>query len=310
MAQERSSPTARSRVSRRAVLPPALPSPIDRLPADDRIASAIKRTLKYPSESPEYGKEAAKVRDLTLRPLSDRIDLDQKFSLAWPAGFYVPSDADRTNWPYIGGTPNRYGQDWVNGSIGTGSAHKGDGSLFALASSPTTGHTIHGSVDAGVGAVYTAKHSLSRLSVQPELRLTGRHQWSVNADPVVWIQTRVTGTLFVGAWVANAASGAWEEIPNLLWGRHLVFDQSDFGSGASAMVTVPFNRTGTQAATDVLVQGGRNYLLAVVAQVALEVTTTDSAGRPVEVGNGTFDTFGSLAGLVPEIWVDETVFIP
>lgn len=250
------------------------------------------------------------MRDLTLRPLSDRISLDQKLTLSWPAAFYVPAHADRKNWPYIAGTPNRYGLDWVNGSTGTGTAHKGDGSLFALASSPTTGHTVHGSVDAGIGAVYAAKHGLSRLRTQPEVRFTGRHQSAVNADPVVWIQTRVTGTLFVGAWVANAASGAWEEIPNLLWGRHVVFDQSNFGSGASAMVTVPFNPTGSQAACDVLVQGGRNYLLSVVAKVAIDVTTTDSAGRPVEVRNGTFDTFGSLAGIVPEIWVDETVFIP
>lgn len=310
MALDRSTPKSRSRATQQFAQPPALAAPIDRIAGEDRVSAAIKRVLKYPSDSPDYGKEAAKLRDLTLRPLKDRISVDQTWSLAWPAGLYVPADADRKNWPFVGGEPKRYALDWVIAPISWGTANKGDGSLFAVASSPTAGNAIHGSVDAGIGAIYTAKHSLSRLRVQPELRFTGRHQWSVNADPVVWIQTRVTGTLFVGAWVANAASGAWEEIPNLLWGRHVVFDQSNFGSGGGSLITVPFNRSGSQAASDVLVQGGRTYLLAVVAQVAIDVQTTDSGGRPVEVRNGRFDTFGSLAGIVPEIWVDETVFIP
>jgi hypothetical protein len=34
-----------------------------------------------------------------------------------------------------------------------------------------------------------------------------------------------------------------------------------------------------------------------------------SAGRPVGVSDGRFDTFGSLVGLVPEVWFDKTVYI-
>lgn len=309
MADGPASPTRRSRTSPTAKLPPALSSPTDRSPVDDRIERAIKRVLKYESGTPEYAEGASKVYDMTMRPLKDRVTLDQKFSLSWPGGFYIPSDADQRNWPWIG-TPNRYALEWVNAPISWGTAHKSDGSLFALASSPTAGHAIHGSVDAGVGALYTAKHSLSRLRVKPELRFTGRHQWSVAADTVVWVQTRVTGTLYVGGFVANAASREWEAIPNHTWGRHLVFDQSHSGSGGGSVITVPFDRSGDQAASEVLIQGGRTYLLSVVAQVSIDVRTTDSAGRSVEVRNGRFDTFGSLSGLVPEIWVEETVFIP
>lgn len=42
------------------------------------------------------------------------------------------------------------------------------------------------------------------------------------------------------------------------------------------MITVPFSRSGSQAAGDVLAQRGRTYLLSVVAQVGIDVQTTDS----------------------------------
>jgi hypothetical protein len=205
---------------------------------------------------------------------------------------------------------NRYGVDWTNASAGWGVANKADGSLFAVASAPTAKGAIDGTVEAGVGFTFTPKHTLSRVRIQPDLNFIGRHEWSVDVDPVVWVRTQVIGTIFVGGFLWNPATRTYEPIPNFTWHRHVVFNQTNQGSGASALSTIAFNLPGAAAAADVLVQSGRMYLLAVVAQVALRVTTDNAAGRHVDVHNGNFNTWGSLAGKVPQIWLDETVYIP
>ncbi|MBA2585091.1 MAG: hypothetical protein H0U99_01230 [Chthoniobacterales bacterium] len=176
--------------------------------------------------------------------------------------------------------------------------------------SPTVKGAIDGAAEAGLGILFTPKHTLSRVRVEPDLAFTGRHKWGADADPVVSVSTRVIGTIFVGGFELNPVTGGFEPIPNFIWRRHLIFDVSNNGQGAGAIVlTPPFQVSGAQVAADVLVQAGHTYLLSIVAQVALRITTTDSAGRPVQVKNGNFDTWGSLAGFVREIWLEETVYI-
>lgn len=175
--------------------------------------------------------------------------------------------------------------------------------MFALASSPTVRGAIDGKVEASVGGVYTAGPATTKLRVESVLDFTGRHRWWVDADPVVWVQTRVTGTLLVGAFVANP-SGGWEAIPGFTFRPLTVFDDAQFGQGGGMVYNVPFKRTGAEAFVDIPVVGGKNYLVLVVAQVALRILTTNSHGQPVQVRNGNFDTWGSLAGVVPEIWIE------
>ncbi len=117
------------------------------------------------------------------------------------------------------------------------------------------------------------------------------------------------GSLFVGGFRQNPVTNGFESITNSPWRRHQVFNEYHLGHGASMMATVPFSVTGTPSSAEVLVEGGRTYLLSVVAQVVLRVETTRSDGTPMNVTQGTFNTWGSLAGIVREIWLSEKVLI-
>jgi hypothetical protein len=41
----------------------------------------------------------------------------------------------------------------------------------------------------------------------------------------------------------------------------------------------------------------------------LKVETLNSRGQPINVTNGKFNTFGSVTGLVREVWVDQQVLV-
>jgi len=293
--------------------PPSVPSPFEPKAREGRVLKLIERIKTHAPDTRDHMSAIEDYRLLTLKDLiSATIQPDRPFlRLEWPAFYYIPSDADYKQYYPWKPPPaaNRYARDWTNG-IGASTAKKGDGSLFAWAMSPTIKGAIDGAAEAGLGILFTPKHTLSRVRVEPDLAFTGRHKWGVDADPVVSVSTRVIGTIFVGGFELNPVTGGFEAVPNFIWRRHLIFDVSNNGQGASAIVlTPPFQVSGAQASADVLVQAGHTYLLSIVAQVALRITTTDSAGRPVQVRNGNFDTWGSLSGFVREIWLDETVYI-
>jgi hypothetical protein len=290
---------------------PELPSPLAVTEFDRRVAGAVQKIMRQPSGSRSFLDGAAKLRDLEIGQIWQTLGIDREFTLAWPPFLFIPSEADfKAHWPFVAPPDsNRYALDWTSTPIGVANASRKDGSLFAWTPSPTVKGAIDGKAEAGLGVLFTPKHTLSRVRVEPELIFTGRHAWSVNVDPVVWVNTRVIGSIYVGGYQQNPVTGGFESMPNVPWRRHIVFDQSNSGSGASAMVTVPFNLKGQPAGAEVLVEAGRTYLLAVVAQMVLRIETTNSSGQPVTVRNGQFDTWGSLAGIVREIWLDETVFI-
>lgn len=290
--------------------PPCLPSPLEPTAESEEIASAVRLMLTHPIDSPAHAEAADRYKLLTLRPLIGSIYVHKPpiFLSQWPTGLYIPAAADpRAFWP--GGDPQRYARDWVDAPIGWGQASKDDGSLLAFAAGGSVRGALAGAVSAGVGVLFKATHTLSRLRLKPALTATGRHQWSAEADPVVWVNSRVSGSVLIGAFQANPVTGAWEPILNFTWRRHVVFDESNFGQGAGALINVPFGLDTDAVSGEVLVEGGRLYLLCVIAQAAINVTTEDSAGRPVRVTNGRFNTFGSLSGVLSELSVDEVVHI-
>lgn len=283
---------------------PSLPSLWDPAPDEAEIADVLARLR-------DSDGDAGVVRDFktkTLKHAFDAVEFEHTHLFGWPTGLYIPADADAKAWPYLYGTPNRYVMSWTNG-IGWSQADHRDGSLLAVASSPTVAGAIDGKAEAGLGVLYRATDALARIRIQPDLRFTGRFLWSVAPPPTVWTSVRSVGTIIVGGFQLDPVTNTWGPITTSPWRRFPVFDRQMSGSGASALELTPFTRPSTKVSGEVLVEGGRSYLLSVVAQVALRITTTDSAGRPVRVTDGRFDTFGSLVGLVPEIWLDKTVYI-
>lgn len=255
--------------------------------------------------------DATTVRDFkttTMKRLFDQLTFDRTHLLGWPVGLYIPTNAKAKDWPYLYGEPNRFAQNWTNG-IGWSQADHGDGSLLAVALSPTVAGAIDGKAEAGLGVRYQATDTLARMRIQPDLRFTGRFLWNVAPPPTVWTSVRAVASIQVGGFQLDPVTNRWGAITTSPWRRFTVFDRQMSGSGASAIELTPFNRSSSKVSGEVLVEGGRTYLLSVVAQVALRITTTDSAGRPVRVTDGRFDTFGSLVGLVPELWLDKTVYV-
>jgi len=235
---------------------------------------------------------------------------DRVFDLNWPPGLYIPTGANPADYWGTATPPaaNRYALSWTNG-IGFATASAVDGSLHAVASSPTVQGAINGTAEAALGVIYTPKHTLVRLRIEPDLNFTGLFQWDVLADPVVWIRTRVIGSVLVGAYQSNPATGGWERILNFTWRRHVLFDDAHVGSGMYAVMSAPLQTAGASAGISFNADAGRSYLLSVVAQVGLKIETSNSRGQPVNVTNGKFNTFGSVTGVVRKIWVDQQVLV-
>ena len=285
---------------------PQLPSLWDP-PDREAEVTAFLAKLRDGDAAPDAGF----VRDfkaLTLKQHFDQVAFEHTHLFGWPSGLYIPANANAREWPYLYGDPHRYSQSWTNG-IGWSQADHGDGSLLASASSPTVAGAIDGKAEAGLGVRYRATDALARIRIQPDLRFTGRFQWNVSPPATVWTAVRAVASIHVGGFQLDPLTNRWEPIATSPWRRFTVFDRTQSGSGAHAVELTPFNRSSSKVSGEVLVEGGRTYLLSVVAQVALLITTTDSGGKPVRVTEGTFDSFGSLVGLVPEIWLDKTVYI-
>jgi hypothetical protein len=291
------------------VIPPALPSVFEPDDEAGEAVRAMRAVMAFEHGSDDYVQAADGFRLMTLKSIHDRVTFDHRFDLSWPNGLYIPSAADEHAWPFFG-PAKRYANEWTVAGPGWSTAKHADGSLFTMASSPTVQGAIDGKCEAGLGFVYTATDQLARLRIEPELAFVGRHQWNVAPPPAVWTTTRVVGTVLVGGFQLDPVTNQWGPLPSSPWRRHVVFDRYNSGSGAYPVETLPFNRTGAQAAVDVLAEGGRTYLLAVVAQVAIRITTTNGHGDHIHVTTGTFDTWGSLAGVVRQIWLDKTVYIP
>lgn len=290
-------------------IPSALPSVFEPDDEAGEAARAMSVAMAFEHGSDDYVQAADGYRVLTLKNIHDRVAFDHRFDLSWPDGLYIPSAADEHAWPFFG-PAKRYSREWTVAGPGWSAARHADGSLFTVASSPTVQGAIDGKTEAGLGFVYAATDSLARLRIEPELAFVGRYQWNVAPPPTVWTTTRVVGTLLVGGFQLDPVTNQWGPLPNSPWRRIVVFDRYNTGSGAFPVETLPFNATGAQAAVDVLAEGGRTYLLAVVAQVAIRITTTNAHGDPIHVSTGTFDTWGSLAGVVRQVWLDKTVYIP
>jgi hypothetical protein len=269
----------------------------------------ITRLLEAEPGSRAYKTMGGELGGLIIQGVKSAITADAAFTLNWPPGLYIPAGANPADYWGTAVPPaeNRYALAWTNG-IGFATASIADGSLHAVASSPTVQGAINGKAEAGVGVVYRPKHKLVRLRIEPDLNFTGLFQWDVLADPVVLIRSRVVGSVLVGAFQFNPVAG-WEHILNFTWRRHVVFDDAHEGSGKYAVSSVPFKASGASAGISFNADAGRDYLLAVVAQAAIRLETLNAHGQPVNVTNGTFNTFGSVTGIVRQIWVDQQVLI-
>ena len=289
---------------------PALDSLLEITAADRRVESGVQQVMGGGGSRAIDAAKQIEARALKTR-FGPFLDIKRPPFQLWPRDLYVPTQSDpRAHWPFGSpGTRNVYALDWTIAAIGWAQASVTDGTLLAVATSPTVSGAVDDKAEAGLGILFTGTHTLSRIRLKPELLLIGRHAWSVNADPVVVVTTRAVGSVYVGAFKQDPVSGGFEAIANSPWRRHQVFNDAHQGLGASAMVVEQLQLGGDAAATEILVEGGRTYLLAVVAQTTLKIQTTNSSGRPVAVKNGQFDTWGSTSGIVREIWLEETIFV-
>ena len=299
-------------ISNVLIPPPPLSFP-DGSVVDRRVNAAVQRVMGSPSGSPAHTVALKDLVRLEVRHHKTSISVNERFSL-WPPGLYIPLDAKpRDHWP-LSAPPagNRYALDWTSSPVGSATADRRDGSLFAMVATPTVRGAINGKAEAGLGVIFTPTYKLGRVRIEPELNFTGRFRWDLTAPPVVRVTSLMIGSLFVGGYRKNLVTGRFESLADIgagasPWRRHEVFRHFVVGMGAYG-VDYPFKSSGNAASVEVLVEGGFTYLLSVVARAFLRVETTDDGGKPI-VTQGTFNTWVSMAGVVREIWLHETKLI-
>ena len=169
--------------------------------------------------------------------------------------------------------------------------------------------TIDGSLEAGIGVRFTATAQLARVRVMPTLALEGLVLYSASPPAGVWVHTDIVGEVLVGGFELNPVTNGWEPIRTSPWRRYEVGHFHDVsGGGGYAPQTFPFWKSGNQASAEVLVEGGKTYLLSVVARTRIKVVV-ERDGKPVRLtGSKSFDMTGAVHGRVTEIWLDETRF--
>jgi hypothetical protein len=308
-----------SRLSKGSLVMPGVLKPLSALSSPDvsvvdrRVNAAVQKVMGSPPGSPAHSAALKNLVSLEVRHHKAAISINERFSL-WPPGLYIPSNAKpRDHWPFSAPpVGNRYALDWTSAPVGSATADRRDGSLFAMVSTPTVRGAINGKAGAGLGVLFTPKYKLGRVRIEPDLNFTGRFRWDLTAPPVVRVTSLMIGSLFVGGYRKNLVTGQFESLADIgagasPWRRHEVFRHFVVGMGAYG-VDYPFKSSGNAASVEVLVEGGFTYLLSVIAQAVLHVETTDDGGKPI-VTQGTFNTWASMAGVVREIWLHETKLI-
>ncbi len=178
-------PRAEAPARRPTVGPPDLASPLVLSPFDQKVRDAAHKAMENTAGSRGFVTLGGALRTLEIRHIKSLIDLDRKIQIGWPPSLYIPSNADyKKHWPHFPPpASNLYARDWTHKPLGLANASRGDGSLFAWMATPTAKGAIDGKAEAGVGILFTPKHTLSRVRVEPELVFTGRHEWNMLLHP-------------------------------------------------------------------------------------------------------------------------------
>jgi hypothetical protein len=231
----------------------------------------------------------------------------------WPSSLYIPAQADWQNyWMMAPPTGNRYARDWAT-APGYSWASRASGEIHTFERIRTIDRKVKS--DAGVGILFTPTRTLSVVSLQPQVICSGHYQYHQD------LKTENNEMLLTKGYTQVKTElhlGAWQAIPGPSWDlihmKPFTIYESARESGSFSGPPSPYTRsfTGLDLATPFLVEGGRTYLLGIVASVSGVSTLTDIYDAPLPlITDDTFSVWGSLVCKVPQIeLLEQQVHIP
>jgi len=254
------------------------------------------------------------LRDYRQLLFQDVIRERPVFSLAWPASWYIPGDADyRQYWFTPPPAANRYDYGWAHSQLyPTSTAQSG---------SPSTGHVYaytalapsdtHDSGFAGVGALFQPSATLSYADVSVDADVVAHSRiWTLLARPTHNLVTvHIRCTAFVCVWEIDPVTRAWELMRP--YGSQTLVNRFDTGQSGTPIQTVNGHYSGNALSTRVQVQAGHSYAIGFQAQVDIEADARDANNQPYQRGGGDdWKLWADMSCAVSQITIGTKVLIP
>jgi hypothetical protein len=259
---------------------------LDRYAVETAGGSAALHTLDF------------SIRDLVISRYFNPRDFPD---LLWPSDLYIPGDADYKNyWFFPCPARQRYGREWISGDD-VNQASSASGHVWAYTS--INQDMPHDHSEAGIGFVFAPQAKLAVYTVKPSLSVLGTYRWSIETsyfDSGGWIFE--WGVIYIAAWEINPVDGSLELVKP--YGVTTIFNQSWNNQGTVPVTNaVPPWSPGPLSA-NILLEGGKTYLIGVVAAVDVRSTWIVDPNRwPAD---SDWRTWCTLDLTVPKIEIDAT----
>jgi hypothetical protein len=227
----------------------------------------------------------------------------------WPAGLFIPGTADYKDYWFVPPPDgeNRYSREWVLGN-GSGANHAlaATGDLFAYAAARPTDPQLRS--EAGIGFVFKPTATLAVYRIDVATHLLGQNRYDVNTTAPAGGSLREWGGLYTVAWQISPVDGTLTLVRP--FGVVTLFDAT-----FQSLTGIPIHDSPTTAefTTNIMLEGGRSYLIGVVAAVQIDNLWTMSNGSPMQPlpPGSTWKAWCSIYGTIPQVQVRPwTIYIP
>ena len=218
----------------------------------------------------------------------------------WPQDLYIPGNADYKNyWFWPCPDSNRYNQQWISGND-VNQASAADGHVWAYTA--INQYIPHAHSEAGIGFLFSPSTTLAVYQVRPSLAVIGTHRWSIatNYYGGGWIYE--WGVIYIAAWNVSPVDGSLELVQP--FGVTTVFNESWLNQGTEPITNVVPPWSPGSLSTNLLLEGGKTYLIGVIA--AVDVTNTWNVPQGQWPDGSDWRTWCTLDLTVPKIQIDAT----
>ena len=282
------------------------------LPKRASVTEKFKELESWQQSVDRYASEAARggkpqqVLDFKMhdRLVTELLDVHPVFR--WPDDLYIPGNADYRNYWFLPcPASHRYSSQWISPADSPSQASAGDGHLWAYTA--LNPYTPHAHSEAGIGFVFSPSKTLAVYQVKPSLSVIGTHRW--------WIETTYYGGgwiyewggIYIAAWLISPVDGSLELVTP--YGFTTAFTTSQLNAGGEAITNVVPPWSPGSLSANILLQGGRTYLISVIA--AVDVTNTWNVPQGKWPDGSDWRTWCTLDVTIPQIQIDAiTVYQP
>lgn len=230
---------------------------------------------------------------------------------AWPPELFIPADADWKQYWLRPPDPgaNRYSFEYISGdhakTAQIASFHSGQ--IFAQAAAQPTDAFLQS--EAWVGFVYFPTATLATYEIEASVdTLFGQNRYDVSTTASAGGSLRQWGGIYTIAYEISDYDGSLSIVHPI--GVATLFDETFQNLTGVGVHTWP---RFSPLKTNIMLQGGRFYLIAVIASVQIVNGWTMNDGRPMQsLPDGSlWKAWGYVIGNIPQVWISPSiVYIP